>query len=534
LKLYHLLKLIRTGCAIVVILAVSLTFFDIYSFVSPDSAKYTALTQFIPSMLSFIDFPSVIFSSFIIVIILSLIAGRSYCSFLCPLGIFQDVISRTASIFKIKKKYRYTKQHNLIRYSILIIVIFSFPAAGTFLILWLDPFSIYGRFSSHILSPVVTGTNNIAAKILSGFNIYSLHSVDIKYADSVIILIVFIITLSISILAFVSGRFYCNTICPVGSLLGLISKISFLRIEIDKVRCIHCGKCEGICKSSCIEHAEAYVDYSRCVSCFNCLTVCPNSSINFNFINAGKIKKDKNLYEKEKINSYVENAKIGRKNFLAGMFFLPSVITAQTYENKKLLYVQDSSKQKNYKKKVFISPPGSLSIERFNKCCTACSLCISKCPSSVLQPAVMQYRLNGIMQPFLDFNTGYCNYDCIICSETCPTGAISSISVAEKHLIQTGKSSFIIENCITYTNGTSCGACSEHCPTKAVYMVPFKNNLVIPEVNQKICIGCGACEYVCPVRPLKAIYVEGSAIHEKAELPQKEKKIIIEKEDFPF
>ena len=216
------------------------------------------------------------------------------------------------------------------------------------------------------------------------------------------------------------------------------------------------------------------------------------------------------------------------------MISAPSVISAQTPVKKQQLFFQDRSKQKDYKKKNFTSPPGSRDIENFNDRCTACSLCITRCPSSVLRPAVLQYGMNGIMQPFLDFNAGYCNYDCTICGEACPTGAINRLSVAEKHLIQTGKSVFIKENCITYTNGTDCGACSEHCPTKAVKMVPFKNRLVIPEVNQAICIGCGACEYVCPVRPVKAMYVEGNLIHEKAELPKKEKKIEIRKEDFPF
>jgi formate hydrogenlyase subunit 6/NADH:ubiquinone oxidoreductase subunit I len=138
------------------------------------------------------------------------------------------------------------------------------------------------------------------------------------------------------------------------------------------------------------------------------------------------------------------------------------------------------------------------------------------------------------MQPFLDFDKGYCNYDCTICGEVCPTGALNRLDKSKKHHIQLGKSYFIKENCITYTNGTDCGACSEHCPTKAADMVPFKDGLVIPEINQAICIGCGACEYICPVRPIKAIYVEGNRVHEKADLPKEDKNIIIKKDDFPF
>ena len=534
MRLYPFLKLFRAITAVIIILLISLTFFDIYSFISPETARIMALTQFIPSLLSFINSPSAVFTAFIIVTLLTLAAGRSYCSFLCPLGIYQDIISRISSMLRIKKNTGYTAPHDFVRYTIMTSVIVSYSAAGTFLIIWFDPFSIYGRFSSQILSPAVTGINNYAAVMMTEFDIYSMHSVDIKYSNYILTFVVIIMTLFISALALFKGRLYCNTICPAGSLLGLVSKISFLKIEIDNDTCIHCGKCEKICKSSCIDHTDEQVDFSRCVSCFNCLKVCPNSSIKYRPAYSGGIKSETGRFNQEELGSYRESVKIDRKNFVAGMILAPSVLSAQTPGSKKVLYIQDKSKQKQYKKNIFISPPGSAGIEKFNEKCTACSLCITKCPSSVLQPAVMQYGVYGILQPFLDFNTGYCNYDCIICSEVCPSGAINKISVAEKHFIQSGKSFFVKENCITYTNGTACGACSEHCQTKAVNMIPFKNNLVIPEVNQAICVGCGACEYVCPVRPLKAIYVEGNKIHEKAELPRKEKKIIIEKEDFPF
>jgi len=134
----------------------------------------------------------------------------------------------------------------------------------------------------------------------------------------------------------------------------------------------------------------------------------------------------------------------------------------------------------------------------------------------------------------MDFSSGFCNYDCTLCGEICPTGAIRLKDLDEKRQIRTGKSVFVIENCITYTSGTDCGACSEHCPTKAVHMVPFKNGLVIPEINSEICTGCGACEYACPVRPLRAIYVEGLKKHDSAKLPQVKKKEKIIEADFPF
>jgi len=136
----------------------------------------------------------------------------------------------------------------------------------------------------------------------------------------------------------------------------------------------------------------------------------------------------------------------------------------------------------------------------------------------------------------MDYQTGFCNFECKLCGEVCPTSAISSISLEEKKLKQLGKAKFVKDNCIVNTENTDCGACSEHCPTKAVNMVPYKNKLVIPEVKDEFCIGCGACEFACPTKPYKAIYVEGNPKHLTAKI-NKEKKIeqkVDYKEEFPF
>ncbi|MDX9905515.1 MAG: 4Fe-4S dicluster domain-containing protein, partial [Bacteroidales bacterium] len=182
-----------------------------------------------------------------------------------------------------------------------------------------------------------------------------------------------------------------------------------------------------------------------------------------------------------------------------------------------------------------VTPPGAQSQERFNKLCTACHLCVSACPTHVLQPTYFLYGMTGFLQPRMDYITSFCNFDCVLCGEVCPTGAILPVTTEEKKRIQLGKSYFIKENCVVYTHNTACGACSEHCPTKAVQMVPYKDKLTIPEVNNTICVGCGACEYACPTDP-KSIYVDGNPIHLVAEKPPEiriEEKIDY-KEEFPF
>ena len=167
-------------------------------------------------------------------------------------------------------------------------------------------------------------------------------------------------------------------------------------------------------------------------------------------------------------------------------------------------------------------------------------LCVSACPSRVLVPTFLEFGSLGMMQPRLDFHAGHCNYECTICMNVCPSGAILPLAVENKKLTQLGVAKFIKENCVVYTDNTDCGACSEHCPTKAVDMAPYPNpankRLKIPEVKPEYCIGCGGCEHACPTKPYKAIYVDGNPVHKLAKKPVV--KNIEEKvdynEDFPF
>jgi ferredoxin len=140
-----------------------------------------------------------------------------------------------------------------------------------------------------------------------------------------------------------------------------------------------------------------------------------------------------------------------------------------------------------------ISPPGSISVDHFSSRCTACHLCISSCPTQVLFPSFLDYGIAGIFQPKMNYTASYCNFDCVICGQVCPTGAILPLDINIKKQVQIGKAYFAKDDCIVVTKKRDCGACSEHCPTKAVKMVPYEQRLVVPEVDDKICIGCGAC-----------------------------------------
>ncbi len=211
--------------------------------------------------------------------------------------------------------------------------------------------------------------------------------------------------------------------------------------------------------------------------------------------------------------------------FSSSLLYLPQILKAELKDLKPV----------PTKNPYPIMPPGAINKKHFHNLCTACHLCISVCTTKVIKPSITEYGIAGLMQPYLDFHKNYCHYECNKCTQVCPTVALIPLKLEEKKLTQIGIVHFEIKNCIVYTDETSCGSCSEHCPTQAVTMVDYKNGLTIPETNPEICIGCGACEYACPAKPFKAIYVVGNNTHLKAKSPtSSEKPIINLQDDFPF
>jgi ferredoxin len=308
-------------------------------------------------------------------------------------------------------------------------------------------------------------------------------------------------------------------ICPVGTFLGLISKISLFRIKFDESACTRCGRCAIRCKSSCIDFLKHDVDVTRCVSCFNCIHTCQDKALSYGIVGL-----------KKKVHETDE----GRRKVVVGslllLFGLSRTTDAQDKPAPKPK--KDSTVKEN--KTCPVCPPGGVGIADFNKDCTACSLCINVCPNGVLQPAYKQYGIAGIMQPVMDYHKSFCTYNCTKCTEICPTNALHPLMLEAKKLTQIGKAKFIKDNCIVKTEKTACGACSESCPTKAVHMIPYEGNLVIPEVTEDICIGCGHCEYACPTVPYKAIFVDGNAVHAAAKKPENVQSEIKTPVEFPF
>ena len=256
----------------------------------PSLVNCITFLQFIPSTIKFINLVVPTSIGFIIILVLTLLFGRVYCSSICPVGTIQDLSSHTAKKINKKKKFTYTEEYFWLRYSVLAVVIIFTLFGNLFLVNLLDPYSNTGRIFAQIFNPVLMHLNNLAAFTLEKFNIYLIYPIEIKAFYFVAVLFPFIFLAIILYLSYKRGRLYCNSICPVGALLGLLSKFTIFKLKIDKATCEGCGVCARVCKSECIEKSTKEIDFSRCVACFNCLDVCPSDSINYQFSSATNIQ----------------------------------------------------------------------------------------------------------------------------------------------------------------------------------------------------------------------------------------------------
>lgn len=516
------LKKIRVYITLLFFFLALILFLDIIHILPANITPYFLYFQFVPSTIKFFNQFSLLATGFIIVLIITLLFGRVYCSSVCPLGTMQDIISRLALFLNKQKYFSLLNDFKIIKYSILIITIISLFSGSLILLNLLDPFSLSGKIFSNIFRLLLIPVNNLAAITLEQFNIYSVYPIDVKALSWLAIVFSGSVLVIISIMSFSKGRLFCNTICPVGTLLGLTSRLSFYKIKIEETDCSGCGVCETVCKAGCIDNDNKKIDFERCVNCFNCFTVCPSNGI---------VYKRSSLSFSNKVNKQID---IDKRKFFTRLFF--GIVGLSEFLRAQVKVIPKKESTIPVIKKVYPSPPGSVNVDHFYSSCTACHLCVAACPTHVLQPSFLEHGVFNILQPYLDNSAAYCTFECIRCTEVCPTGAILPLTVEKKKILQIGKTNFVKENCVVETEGTVCGACSEHCPTKAVIMVPYKNSLRIPEVKNEYCVGCGACEYACPTKPYKAIYVEGNPVHLVAkEAPEERFEQEVDyKEEFPF
>lgn len=488
-----MLRKIRLTLAIVFFALISLLFLDFTGSVHA-YLGWMAKIQLLPALLA------LNFGVVIALVILTLLFGRVYCSVICPLGVMQDVLAFFGKRVK-KNRYSFSSAKNVMRYVFLVIMIVSIILGLGSVVALLAPYSTYGRIVQNLFSPVWQCVNNFFAYIAEKQDSYAFYSVDV-WIKSISTFVVSVITLIlISVLAWRNGRTWCNTVCPVGTVLGFLSKYSLFKPIIDTSKCNSCGLCARNCKSSCIDVENGDVDYSRCVSCMNCIEKCKKGAITYG------MKKNNDVREGK------EGA-VSRRQFILATAGVTAATVMKAQEKTVdggLAVIVD---KKIPDRHTSIVPPGAQGLRNMSSHCTACQLCVSVCPNGVLRPST---KIETFMQPESSYERGYCRPECTKCSEVCPAGAIRKIDVAEKSSIQIGHAVWIKENCIVLTDDVDCGNCARHCPTGAIQMLPSdtvnSESRKIPLVNVERCIGCGACENLCPARPFSAIYVEGHERH---------------------
>jgi polyferredoxin len=459
-----MLKKLRITLAVIMILLVTTLFIGAGYGIS-QWIGWAAKIQFLPAVLSL----SLIA---VAIIVVALLFGRIYCSIVCPLGVMQDIYSWLGGKIK-KNRFSYVKEHKWLRYTVCAIFVVSLIFGFTPVITLLEPYGNFGR--------IVTS--------------FYMRNVTLS-------IIAWVMMLILGVLAFLYGRAYCNSICPVGTILSFFSRFSLFRVRFDQDKCKHCGLCEKNCKARAIDAKAGTVDYSRCVVCGDCTAQCKFDALHYTA--------KRNVSKTETASSEPD---LGRRSFLVGSAIAAgtaAVAQAQMKVDGGLAVITEKEAPK---RQTLITPPGSVSARHMQKHCTGCQLCVSACPNNVLRPST---DLMHFMQPTMSFEIGYCRPECTRCGEVCPTGAIKPITKEEKTAIHAGHAVWVKDNCVVLTDGVSCGNCQRHCPTGAIQMVEYQHNgqtVMIPAINESRCIGCGACENLCPSRPFSAIYVEGNVMH---------------------
>ena len=489
---------------------------------------WMAKIQFVPALLA-LNVGALLF-----VLTLTLLMGRIYCSVICPLGVMQDAI---AWLRPGKNKYSYSPARTTLRYTLLVVACAALALGVAWIGGLIFPYSTYGRIVSVCVAPLYKLANNGLAALAEHYGSYAFYEVDVWVKSFASLAVALLTWAVIAVLAWRNGRTWCNTICPVGTLLGLVSRHSYLRMTIDADKCRNCRKCERSCKASCIDLKTHTVDLSRCVVCGDCEEQCKFDALHFTSLSPQTPSNSplKGEDSGQKVSPSKGNLEGSRRAALTSIALLAGTALAKAQSKVEPKTTDgglaDIVRKEKPKRDKLITPPGSLSVRNLRTHCTACQLCIDACPNDVLRPSS---SLDRFMQPEVSFERGYCRPECNRCSQVCPTSAIQPVTVEQRTAIQVGHAVWTRELCIPVRDEKPCGLCARKCPAQAIQMVPLQAGvhqdgwrwrdadnqeiprekvLLIPVVNEEKCIGCGACENLCPSNPLSAIHVEGHEVH---------------------
>ncbi|MDR2442311.1 MAG: 4Fe-4S binding protein [Deltaproteobacteria bacterium] len=446
--------------------------------------------------------PRYIIIPFVGMAITAILWGRWFCGFICPLGALMDLMAAIGAKTT-KKKYRF-RPDSFWRSVVPVVLLISFWAGLTFPLGQLEPYSV-----------IVSGISPVLLILL--------------------------------LIAFFRGRAFCNSICPTGWFLRVLATGSIFGFRLKEETCLGCGACRNVCPSNCVDPDSFSLDRGRCVVCLRCASVCPNGSMVFKgplkdsskskHSKQPKISKQPRISEQPRISKQTNHSNhstqlnhsnhFRRRTFLRLTSVAIASFGAYFTDQETRLKILPSPQEEP------ILPPGALSLAHLNAHCTLCHTCVRACPNQALSPA----HSGGPSlwaKPLLKPYQGFCQYDCVLCTQVCPTGALVILKPEVKRTTRLGLANLDRPECVVIKNGTSCGACAELCPSGAVRMVIGSSSLPEPVLDQKYCIGCGACQNACPVRPVAAIVVSGLMVQQTAQAPVATETQDAVLEEFPF
>ncbi|MEE8431752.1 MAG: 4Fe-4S binding protein [Candidatus Desulfatibia sp.] len=441
------------------------------------------------------------------VLCLTFFFGRIFCGFICPFGTFHHLIGTIKPALKEHQmiEANIKKPDQRFKYFLLIMLLLA-ALLGLNLSGLLDPISfLFRSLALAVLPGLGIGIKELfdlmAQSDLKALNFFSYGAEIIvspifgygykAYQSGWLIGGLFLIVLLINR---IRPRFWCRTLCPLGALLGVFARYSFLRLEKDVEKCTDCKLCLKNCQGAANPISGEQWETSECLFCFNCFNACPENAISFEF--RWPLVKNK-------------APDMGRRAVLGGLvagISLPFMGRLDGQIHK----VSDPR---------LIRPPGSIPENDFLTLCQRCGLCMKACPTDVINPALTEAGMAGFWTPNLIMIQGYCEYTCTLCGSVCPTGAIRRISVKEKieAPVRIGSAYIARGRCMPWSGNGPCIVCEEHCPTspKAIRLyegwMPGPDgkyiDVKLPYVNLKDCVGCGICEYKCPVKGRPAIRV---------------------------
>ena len=495
---------IRIGVAAIVFILICLAFIGLL----PQAAALLKI-QAAPSLMKTIAAFSVgALVTCIVILLVTFLFGRFYCSVVCPLGIAQDIAA-----FIFRRKGKPLSPHLAFLRAICLGIAIGFLAIGwTLGFKMLDPYSNFGRPFAAWNQPkaaVVEKADetvaekeddddseeeeiSVAAPTDVAESNCSKGCILSSYGIGAILPVIVIIGVAIW-----RKRLFCNAICPVGTTLGIVSRIGLFKLSITE-KCIKCGRCVKACNAGCIDIDHRNLDNARCVRCLNCLAVCPMGAIHFGRPIATEQPSEQPVAETPEQTKEKPATDMKKRELLlaipvglvglgvsaaVGKHFLKQLLDAKAAET------EEDTDEGAATAAQFILPPGAGDVARFATKCTACLLCVHNCPSKIIKPSPSGY---GFVR--IDLTNSHCGFDCNRCSQICPTGAIRPVPLEEKQKLRIAQAAINYKNCKVFRDDEPCGKCAEVCPTKAITL----RKTGAPKMKKDLCIGCGACQAICP------------------------------------